>query len=312
MSRFVTSRVRLHALMMVAATSLILSGCDEKKSDTPAANGSAPAATPTADAKQAGVIVGTGTTQDGRPIKSFSGSVSGYNSKSGERVSTNFDGADGKYKCNVGPGQFALRAWTDVEYEGHKYRIDLCPKDNKGLLFKHDTTDGLVKDFVWKLDGFRPGADERTDDRYYSHFGGSVMLYGEGRGAQYHADVLNDYSAKPQEAIPADATIEVTLTPDGPLIDGSTGKAIVIKNNPADVKYYMDRCTRGIPIGKYNVTGRIITGGVAKPARVVVYEGHPGKAAPAPAASAPLLFIQKDAPSDNVNKVNELNILVLN
>ena len=57
---------------------------------------------------QGGVISGTAKTMDGRPIKSFGGSIYGYSSKSGQSQTLSLDGAEGKYATDVGPGQFAI------------------------------------------------------------------------------------------------------------------------------------------------------------------------------------------------------------
>src|SRR3954468_10313576 len=90
---------------------------------TPAASstGGAPAAAADATNPEAGVMKGTATTVDGKPLKTFGGSIYGYSLKSGQSQTLSIDGADGRYRVNLGPGQFAARAWTDVEYNGHKY-----------------------------------------------------------------------------------------------------------------------------------------------------------------------------------------------
>lgn len=259
-----------------------------------------------------GVIKGTATTMDGRPIKSFGGYISGYSSKSGQRVSANIDGTDGKYSTDVGPGQFATRAWTDVEYNGRKYRIDLEPTDGKGGLTKQDTKNGVVKNFVWKLDGFRAGGDPRSTDRFYSHCGGSINLYPEGHGLEYWSGIKKDYQHKPEAKIPADATVELTLTPDGPLIDGSKGKPVVLTLKPSKITGYMDRITRGIPIGRYKATAKaILPDGSSKPLRVTPYTAFKEADAPAPAAEAVLEFAQSKENSEVVNGVDEVAVHVM-
>jgi hypothetical protein len=74
----------------------------------------------------------------------------------------------------------------------------------------------------------------------------------------------------------------------------------------------MDHCTRGIPVGKYNVTARIIlANGEMKPGRVVAYDGLKGQDAAPAAGKFPLIFIQTKAPSDNLNNVVEMNLPVM-
>jgi hypothetical protein len=288
-----------------------VAGC-KKESGTASGAGSAATAGGASDAAEAGVIKGTATTTDGRPVKSIGGSISGYSAKSGQNVSATIDGADGKYRVAVGPGQFATRAWTDVEYNGRNYRIDLCPVDGKSVLAKQDTTAGVIKNFVWKLDGFRPGSDARTDDRFYSHFGGSINLNPEGQGATYWADIKGDYSHAPEPKIPPDATVELTLTPDGPLIDGSTGKPIVLTQTPGKVTGYMDRIARGIAIGRYKATAKAkLADGTVKPLRVTPYYRFKNKQAPEPATTAVLEFVQSKPNSDIVNGVDEVIVHVM-
>lgn len=259
-----------------------------------------------------GIIKGTATTTDGQPIKSFGGSISGYSSKSGQRVSANIDGTNGKYSTDVGPGQFATRAWTDVEYNGRKYRIDLDATDGKGVLTKQDTKPGVVKNFKWKLDGFRVDCDARGTDRFYSHCGGSINFNPEGHGIEYWSGIKKDYKHKPEPKIPADAIVELTLTPDGPLIDGSKGKPVVLTLKPADIKGYMDRITRGIPIGRYKVTAKAtLADRSSKALKVTPFHSFKEADAPAPAEEAVLEFVQSKEPSDIVNGVDEINVHVM-
>jgi hypothetical protein len=301
---------------LIFATTLFI-GCggdDSGKSNGSAAPASAspPGAAPSAGAPEAGVIKGTAVKQDGSPIASFGGHISGVSTKSGGLVTADIEGSNGKYSTNVGPGQFGIRAWTDVEYNGRKYRIDLHPVDNQVVLHKHDATNGVVKDFVWKLDGFRPGADERSDDRNYSHYGGSIMLSAEGHGATYQQDVMNNYSAKAEPTLPKEGVVELTLTPTGPLIDGSTGKPVAVKLDLANWQGYMDRVTRGIPIGKYAATAKWTNAkGESKPLRVLTFDTFHKRKADAPATTATVEFVQTSPPSDNVNKVDEVNVHVM-
>ena len=317
-----TFRPRLRSIeltfsVLLGAASVLLSACDKKASATNggvSASAAATAGAPNANASQPepGVLKGAARDAQGHPLKTFGGSISGYSLRSGQSQTVTFEGANGTFHVNTGPGQFSSRAWTDVEYNGRNYRIDLRPVDGKSVLATQDTTNGVVKDFVWQLGGFRPGSDERTDDRFYSHHGGSVMLYAEGNGAAYHESVERNYQAKPEPKIPADSTIEVTLTPDGPLIDGSEGKPVVLKTKPADVRGYMNRLTRGIPIGRYKATARELTAtGETKPLRVVQYDTF-GKTKPVgPAESITVEFIQSKPASDNINCVDEINLLAM-
>ena len=279
-------------------------GCGETEAKSDSAEGAKPAVEPTA-----GVISGTARTVDGRPIKAFGGSIEGYTIKSGETVSTEIVGVDGIYEAEVGLGQFCTRAWTDVEYNGRAYRIDLEAVDGKTPLTRQDTKSGLVKDYIWKLDGFRAGADARSYDRFYSHCGGSIGLNPEGHGVFYWSGIRGDHQHAPEPKIPADATVEMTLTPDGPLIDGSEGKVVILTIKGADIDDPIDRVTRGIPIGRYNATARAIhADGSIKPMRITQVPDNYKEKAAEPAESVVIEFVQSKPVSETVNGVDEIKV----
>ena len=296
----------------MAVGCLAFTGCGDGPGSEKVEPGGA-ASTPKAAvvSPEAGFIQGTAATADGRPIRAFGGDINGYNTKSGQRVSASIEGADGRYRTEVGPGQFSTRAWTDIEYNGRRYRIDLDPADGKGGLIKQDTAPGVVKHFVWKLDGFRASADSRSYDRFYSHCGGSINLNPEGHGAVYWWNIKPDSKHAPEPMIPADATVELTLTPDGPLIDGSTGKPIVLRLKGADIKGPMDRVTRGIPIGRYHASARAtLVDGSSRPLRVTPY-AIKDQEPPAPAEVAVIEFVQSKPASSVVNGVDEIHVHVM-
>jgi hypothetical protein len=307
-------RYAFAAILFLTTTFLVGCGDDSSKAggSTGSSSSSPSSNAPSAGAPGAGVIKGTALKQDGSPIASFGGNIYGYSGKSGQNVTASIDGANGKYATNTGPGQFGIRAWTDVQYNGRQYRIDLHPVDNQVVLHKYDATSGVAKDFVWKLDGFRPGVDERSDDRNYGHYGGSIMLSAEGHGATYQ-DITHNYGSAPQEkALPKEGVVELTLTPSGPLIDGSTGKPVVIKLDLANWNGYMDRLTRGIPIAKYNATAKWTSAsGESKPLRVLTFDTFNKRKPDAAATTGVVEFVQTSPPSDNVNKVDEVNIHVM-
>lgn len=256
---------------------------------------------------EAGVIQGTARTLAGRPLASFGGSISGFSTKSGETLSLNIDGVNGVYRAEGVPGQFATRAWTDVEYHGRQYRIDLDPVDGKDGRTKQDTKHGLRKDFVWKLEGFRPGSDARSDDNFYGHYGGAVRLCPEAHGAFYWSGIRHA-KHEPEPKIPLDAIIEVTLTPDGARIDGSLGSPVVLTIEPAKIKAALDRHRRGIPIGRYSVTAKIEhADGTTRALRVTPYD-IVGVEPPEPAETAVIEFIQSRPPSATINGVDEISL----
>ena len=110
-------------------------------------------------------------------------------------------------------------------YHGETYELSL-EVDNEAA-FTADT--GAVRNFTLRTSG------ERPDGHYY---GGTVWVYGN-----YSQ---GDFKNK---------DVELTLTPDGPLLDGSAGETLtrfVDGNTVADV-----------PIGRYKVTARHVPEGGA-------------------------------------------------
>jgi hypothetical protein len=81
--------------------------------------------------------------------------------------------------------------------------------------------------------------------------------------------------------------IELTLTPRGPLNDGSTGKVVTLSRDPKGQVYGRPVLDLDIPLGSYTVTARIIeANGTAHPLRVVLG----GKGTPTLTPSANLDF----------------------
>ncbi|GGO38728.1 carboxypeptidase regulatory-like domain-containing protein [Deinococcus humi] len=107
-------------------------------------------------------------------------------------------------------------------YHGETYELSLEVDE---AAFATDA--GAIRNFTLKTSGDRP------DGHYY---GGTVWVYGN----YSNGDFKNRY-------------VELTLTPDGPLLDGSAGetlKRFVDGNTVADV-----------PIGRYTVTARYLPEG---------------------------------------------------
>lgn len=125
-------------------------------------------------------------------------------------------------------------AWLGVRYEGQKFCSRLAlPKTSEYNPFV--PRDGVVRNFQWKLSGRVPDWDDDTSESAY--FGGSV--------SPMHGGDFQDRYATQQDQI------ELSLTPVGPLIDGSAGKPLT-KTVPA-LKVALD-----IPIGTYRVKATFI------------------------------------------------------
>jgi len=133
-------------------------------------------------------------------------------------------GTDGRYRIELPQTAttWHMSATHTVEYHGRTYSFPLHPDDDSA--FAGNT--GGVRNFSWKLTGKRP------DDGFYGAF---VVGYTE----------VGDYSIDLRE-------VELTLVPDGPLVDGSTGETITGKFvSTGDGDAIQD-----IPLGRYTITAK--------------------------------------------------------
>ena len=133
-------------------------------------------------------------------------------------------GTDGRYRIELPQTAttWHMTATHEVEYHGRTYSFPLHPDDDSA--FAGNT--GGVRNFSWKLKGKRP------DDGFYGAF---VVGYTD----------LEEYSIDIRE-------VELTLVPDGPLVDGSTGETITGKfKSTGDGDAVQD-----IPLGRYTITAK--------------------------------------------------------
>ncbi|MFC4456393.1 hypothetical protein ACFO0P_21660, partial [Deinococcus sonorensis] len=115
-----------------------------------------------------------------------------------------------------------------TQYHGKWYDLPLEP--DKEAAFA--TADGAIRNFTLRLAGETPGG---------GHYGGYVYTYYSEHGGSYDPD-----------------RVEYTLTPDGPLLDGSTGQTIKAFDG--------SDALHDVPVGQYVVTARYLpTDGLAQP-----------------------------------------------
>lgn len=145
--------------------------------------------------------------------------------------------ANGRYEATgLPPVGYRVLAWAEREYNGQRYCIRLGhekPEDYTPL----NPAQGAVRNFVLKSSGRIEDIEAYSDMGY---FGGSVSVMSE----------LN---------VPArNAPIEFTLTPTGPLLDGSQGKTLTLKPNAEG--YLLD-----VPVGVYKVRAVLVEGSKRTP-----------------------------------------------
>ena len=128
---------------------------------------------------------------------------------------------DGSYRIKAQPGAWTAEATIKKEYNGKTYTLEMHP-DNLDSF----SDEGAVRNFTWKLEG-------RSQENEYRYYGGFIQL---DTAIGFEGD-LDD--------------VELTLTPDGPLIDGSQGRTLRLR--PGD-HYWVDRFQiQDVPIGRYTV-----------------------------------------------------------
>ncbi|MFC4456110.1 carboxypeptidase-like regulatory domain-containing protein [Deinococcus sonorensis] len=148
--------------------------------------------------------------------------------------------ANGRYSVSVREpaGSWYAGGQVTREYHGRTYTFELHPDDPAPF----NGASGAVRNFEWRLTGPRP--DGGT-------YGGTVMVYADFFDPEL-LDLLSD--------------VELTLTPDGPLVDGSPGRVITsgLSQTPEGDG------VRDVPIGRYRVTARLGQGAAARDLRIRV------------------------------------------
>jgi hypothetical protein len=132
--------------------------------------------------------------------------------------------AQGQYKATVPNGSWKASARIEKSFAGKVYLFDLHPDNNEPFA----GTAGATRNFVWKTSGKKPDGS--------GFYGSDIAVYGE-PGFSFMMD-----------------DVELTLTPDGTIIDGSKGKTVT--NSLTDIGGGEDGI-RDIPIGKYSITAKL-------------------------------------------------------
>ena len=252
-----------------------ISGCGTQPTST---------AGSTAGAARPGYVTGHASFADGRPIPLFDVSVGGYDAGSDNGVT---DGASGSVGSDTGhDGAYAIQtvdslshtkpvnalvvqvsAQTKVDYKGQTFTMDLCPLDGKGDLRDAQgngtfSAPGITRDFVLKISGLIPGKDDTTDStRQNAYYGQRISVSDwDVTGPTLRGDEFKD------------GTLTFTLTPQGPLLDGSTGQTVTrqlpVSALGTEAAYLLD-----VPIGTYSVQAQVAKGGAVTPLSMHWAEG---------------------------------------
>jgi len=223
---------------------LICAACDKFGTSTPPQPGAKP-----------GYATGKLGTSAGKPLTDVTLSLSAFLADN-TAYAKEFDikGPAGEYAIAVPEGMYNTpAARVGVWYADRWYDLPLAATDGtREWPAQRNSKQGLVRDFVFRISGAKPGANAMEPDDYW---GGTV-----------HFDKGGDLGEI--------AKIEITLTPDGPLIDGSEGQALVFKRD-LPWRKPQDHLLYDIPLGKYTATAKLMFGTRPKSLKLISYTIDP-------------------------------------
>ena len=184
-----------------------------------------------------GTVVGRATTLDGKPLAGVKIWVKPVVTTGVYETRTD---AGGYYQATgLPPVGYRVYGWYEKEYNDQRYCLRLGHKNVEDYS-PLNPAKGAVRNLVWLTEGRVEDMEPYSDMGF---FGGSVSVM----------DAMS-VSARNQP-------LEFTLTPTGPLIDGSKGKVLTRKPNAEG--YLLD-----VPIGVYKVMATINENGAKKPVRL--------------------------------------------
>lgn len=149
--------------------------------------------------------------------------------------------ANGRYEATgLPPVGYRVLAWAERQYNGQRYCIRLGHEKVEEYS-PVNPAQGAVRNFVLKASGRIEDMD--VSDEAIRYFGGTV-------------------SVMDSRHVPArNAPLEFTLTPVGPLLDGTQGKTLTLKPNANG--YLLD-----VPVGVYRVQAVALEGGQRTPVKI--------------------------------------------
>lgn len=218
----------------------LLGGCEKKDPGGPGSGG------------KPGIASGKVTSSSGNPLSGVTIILDGFPKGAGDPIRryVGIWGTVSEYSIPLQEGMYnAPRATVGLEYRHRWYELPLDDAD--GVVdwpAMRDSRYGLLRNFVWKISGPKTGADPLTAEGYW---GGTIYFEKGGD--------LGDT-----------ANIEVTLKPDGPLIDGSQGQ-VIVRTVKLPWKRPFDHYLFDIPLGRYIATAKVLYGKNPKPLRLVSY-----------------------------------------
>ena len=232
-------------------------------------------------------ISGQAALENGQPLSRFHVEAGGFNATPIHNVpgfirpnGTTFgktDGTKGRYSIHIEEDATMtdVKATAFFPFHGTNYTLDLWPTDNlkdgtgEGY-FRGHLKDGIVRNFILKMEGLRPGYKATSypdhvvndsDDGRFAYYGGTIHC-STNYGAT-EAD-LNHGSTSIYHVFPAESVVTLTLTPDGPLVNGLPGRVLKRSSRPGSSFNLF-----GLPYGDYTATAELTEpNGTAHPLRL--------------------------------------------
>lgn len=220
-------------------------------------------------APTAGNLTGRVVNEMGGPVPSFTIKYSGFEDgkliiNGSENVGADVKGSGGNYAIKVPPGAYRVSAYVTYVYHGRTYNFEAEPlnppsrHDFNGLGLDYLKT-GLVRDFVLKMTAKKANSWEDTETGYINaYYGGRIDFDCEHFAATAPGTPPPLYSTTGAHPYSPDSRLLVTLTPQGPMVDGSTGHVVTINLRLGDNGLYK-QCQRGIFPGVYTATASLTT-----------------------------------------------------
>ncbi|HUU22158.1 MAG TPA: carboxypeptidase-like regulatory domain-containing protein, partial [Phycisphaerae bacterium] len=201
--------------------------------------------------RRPGYILGTITDARGKPIKAKDVKLSaaaGGTTMAGRTAGYNLAVAeDGTFCQQVPDGVYNVTARVKVKFNGVTVYYDAHPVDGVAVV-SLSSAPGIIREFRWRLTGLRPGY-EGTDGREY--YGAFLRLAEPKVDTGFPGHVLG-------KKYPG-GTVELVLTPRGPLVDGSPGRVYRCPCKAEGINWYSIPPIeyRNIAQGSYTATATI-------------------------------------------------------
>ncbi|PYE52760.1 carboxypeptidase-like regulatory domain-containing protein [Deinococcus yavapaiensis] len=154
--------------------------------------------------------------------------------------------AQGRYQSielNPTTNPYYVYAYKEINYHGRHYCVRMAG-DPGEYQEAFNAKQGVVRNWRFKISGESDMASSSNGGQWW---GGSLAF--------------ENVSTEDGKFIPFDSIVELRLTPDGPLIDGSVGKPIV-------KTVRLSAGIADIPVGYYQLSAFLVQGGAKTKLRV--------------------------------------------